>query len=151
MSTESPYSHLLASYDGVIEQLFQKDVDLSADGCDNVCREVDLSSQLSELARLKAELNATKALLNDKDVAVWHEFTGRINPSGKIVRHMKDKYRPELCTQAFCKFYELLARFDLLPSSSTFRLTRCQILKIFCEKSNSIFLELFFSSRLQVI
>ncbi|XP_013407323.1 cap-specific mRNA (nucleoside-2'-O-)-methyltransferase 2 [Lingula anatina] len=71
---------------------------------------------------LKKELNDTKSLLSDKDIGTWHRHTQQANPAGKVVSSIKEMFSPELCTQAWCKFYEILSHFHLIPDEDdTFR------------------------------
>lgn len=73
-----------------------------------------------ELSLIKDELNAVKDLLSDKDIILWRQHTRDVNIAGKVVPHLRFKIRPELCTQAWCKFYEILCSFPLLPLGQSF-------------------------------
>ena len=37
--------------------------------------------------------------------------------TGKVVSEIKSRYNAELCTQAWCKFHEILASHDVVPPS----------------------------------
>lgn len=64
-----------------------------------------------EFVSLKNELNKLKNELNDKDMLSWHEHTRECNIAGKIAPEIRSGLRPELCTQAWCKFYEIASTF----------------------------------------
>lgn len=67
------------------------------------------------LQALKASLNAVKNQLSDKNVQVWHQHTNSTNRAGKVMTAVRSVANAEICTQAWCKFYEILATFRLLP------------------------------------
>ncbi len=60
---------------------------------------------------LRDELNATKGRLNRLPLARWHAHTRARNPAGAAVGRVRAEAAPELLTQAWCKFYECLARY----------------------------------------
>ena len=64
---------------------------------------------------LKERLNETKSLLSSKDIAEWHQHTSITNRASYVIPYVKRHVRPELCTQAWCKFYEVLTNFALIP------------------------------------
>lgn len=68
-----------------------------------------------QLQALKASLNAVKNQLSDKNVQVWHQHTNSTNRAGKVMTAVRSVANAELCTQAWCKFYEILGTFSLLP------------------------------------
>ena len=68
-----------------------------------------------ELQALKVRLNETKSLLSSKDIAEWHQHTSVTNRAGYVIPYVKRHIRPELCTQAWCKFYEIQTSFPLIP------------------------------------
>ena len=70
--------------------------------------------QIPALQKLKSELNATKSLLSQMDIETWHGHTQFTNKAGQIIHWVRSRAHPELCTQAWCKFYEILVQFDLL-------------------------------------
>lgn len=70
--------------------------------------------QISELYLLKKRLNATKSKLNTFNLAEWHKHTNYMNPAGLVLSHLRS-YNIELLTQAWCKFFELLNVFKLVP------------------------------------
>lgn len=67
------------------------------------------------LQTLKASLNAVKNQLSDKNVQVWHRHTNSTNRAGEVMAAVRSDANAEVCTQAWCKFYEILGRFNLLP------------------------------------
>ncbi|KAF0289883.1 Cap-specific mRNA (nucleoside-2'-O-)-methyltransferase 2 [Amphibalanus amphitrite] len=75
----------------------------------------DQEWQVTELQTMKRELNAVKSLLSDKDIVAWHEHTCATNRAGLVVASVKRQIRPEMGTQAWCKFYELLSLCSVLP------------------------------------
>ncbi|XP_071766390.2 cap-specific mRNA (nucleoside-2'-O-)-methyltransferase 2 [Centroberyx gerrardi] len=70
------------------------------------------------LQGLKASLNAVKNQLSDKDVKVWHQHTNSTNRAGKVIAAVRSATNAEICTQAWCKFYEILGTFNLLPEEA---------------------------------
>ncbi|XP_034536562.1 cap-specific mRNA (nucleoside-2'-O-)-methyltransferase 2 [Notolabrus celidotus] len=69
----------------------------------------------SKLQDLKVSLNAVKNQLSDKDVPVWHQHTNSTNRAGKVIAAVRSAAGAEICTQAWCKFYEILGTFNLIP------------------------------------
>ncbi|XP_041848992.1 cap-specific mRNA (nucleoside-2'-O-)-methyltransferase 2 isoform X2 [Melanotaenia boesemani] len=70
------------------------------------------------LQELKASLNAVKNQLSDKKVHVWHQHTNSTNRAGKVIAAVRSAANAEICTQAWCKFYEILGTFNLLPEEA---------------------------------
>uniref|UniRef100_A0A2S2NAT7 Cap-specific mRNA (nucleoside-2'-O-)-methyltransferase 2 n=1 Tax=Schizaphis graminum TaxID=13262 RepID=A0A2S2NAT7_SCHGA len=70
--------------------------------------------KLDEFQELKATLNRTKQKLNDFDLDAWHVHTGKMNPAGQVVNHVRKHVRPDFLTQAWCKFYEIACSSDLV-------------------------------------
>ena len=53
-----------------------------------------------ELALMKAELNATKSLLNEKPLKEWHQHTRFRNPAADVLGRVRyEANNPELLTQ----------------------------------------------------
>ncbi|XP_029904405.1 cap-specific mRNA (nucleoside-2'-O-)-methyltransferase 2 [Myripristis murdjan] len=71
-----------------------------------------------QLQALKASLNAVKNQLSDKAVEVWHQHTNSTNRAGKVIAAVRSAANAEICTQAWCKFYEILGTFQLLPEEA---------------------------------
>ncbi|XP_028258578.1 cap-specific mRNA (nucleoside-2'-O-)-methyltransferase 2 isoform X2 [Parambassis ranga] len=72
----------------------------------------------SRLQVLKESLNAVKNQLSDKNVQVWHQHTNSTNRAGKVISAVRSAANAEICTQAWCKFYEILGTFNLLPDEA---------------------------------
>ena len=69
---------------------------------------------IEPLVAIKNNLNATKNLLNSKDIEKWRRHTSKTNPCGLVVKHLRNAVKPELCTQAWAKFYEILSTCDII-------------------------------------
>lgn len=67
---------------------------------------------------LKNSLNEVKNLLSDKKLDEWHEHTAFTNKAGKIISHVRKSVNAELCTQAWCKFHEILCSFPVIPQKA---------------------------------
>ncbi|XP_048403130.2 cap-specific mRNA (nucleoside-2'-O-)-methyltransferase 2 isoform X1 [Stegostoma tigrinum] len=67
------------------------------------------------LQALKESLNNVKNELSDKELEKWHEHTAFTNRAGKVIPVVRSTVNAELCTQAWCKFHEILCTFSLLP------------------------------------
>ena len=70
---------------------------------------------IDPLIAIKNSLNATKNLLNSKDIEKWRRHTSKTNPCGLVVKHLREAVKPELCTQAWVKFYEILSSCNVIP------------------------------------
>ncbi|NXG51711.1 CMTR2 methyltransferase, partial [Psilopogon haemacephalus] len=70
------------------------------------------------LLALKASLNEVKNQLSDKNLEEWHQHTSFTNKAGKIIPGVRKAANAELCTQAWCKFHEILGTFPLLPAEA---------------------------------
>ena len=52
-------------------------------------------------------------------LSLWHKHTRNQNPAGFVISEVRNKGKPELLTQAWCKFTEILYRFPaLVPQKS---------------------------------
>lgn len=71
-----------------------------------------------ELQNMKAKLNHEKDKLSDKEIYAWHEHTKFMNLAGHVISTVKQVIHPELCTQAWCKFYEILSTYPLIDHHS---------------------------------
>ncbi|XP_062356069.1 cap-specific mRNA (nucleoside-2'-O-)-methyltransferase 2 [Cinclus cinclus] len=78
------------------------------------CDHVEFHSLLA----LKDSMNEVKNQLNDKNLEDWHRHTSFTSKAGKIISHVKKSVNAELCTQAWCKFHEILCSFSLLPEEA---------------------------------
>ncbi|XP_069073570.1 cap-specific mRNA (nucleoside-2'-O-)-methyltransferase 2 [Pleurodeles waltl] len=70
------------------------------------------------LLALKESLNQVKNLLSDKKLDEWHLHTSSTNKAGRIISEVRRTVNAELCTQAWCKFHEILSSFPLLPQEA---------------------------------
>ncbi|XP_008292176.1 cap-specific mRNA (nucleoside-2'-O-)-methyltransferase 2 [Stegastes partitus] len=70
------------------------------------------------LQALKLSLNSVKNELSDKNVQVWHQHTNSTNRAGKVIAAVRSAANAEICTQAWCKFYEILGSFNLFPEEA---------------------------------
>nr|XP_022919578.1 cap-specific mRNA (nucleoside-2'-O-)-methyltransferase 2 [Onthophagus taurus] len=68
----------------------------------------------AEFQNNKRYLNAVKEKLNGYDLQEWSKHTKSRDPSTMIVRTIRSTYQPELITQAWCKFYEILCQYKLM-------------------------------------
>lgn len=76
--------------------------------------------EVNRLLKLKEQLNATKAKLDDKEVISWHKHTNFSNRAGIIISAVRRDYNPEMCTQGWLKFHEILSQYaSLVPESAT--------------------------------
>uniref|UniRef100_A0A8C9QIY9 Cap-specific mRNA (nucleoside-2'-O-)-methyltransferase 2 n=1 Tax=Spermophilus dauricus TaxID=99837 RepID=A0A8C9QIY9_SPEDA len=75
-------------------------------------------AELNAFLDLKNSLNEVKNLLSDKKLDEWHEHTAFTNKAGKIISHVRKSVNAELCTQAWCKFHEILCSFPLIPQEA---------------------------------
>ena len=78
----------------------------------------DVDEELKHLLSLKQKLNAVKSSLNDFDILEWSSHTNFTNASAKILPQLRKSIHPELSTQAWCKFYELLSYGNVVPSNA---------------------------------
>ena len=82
---------------------------------------------IDELLKMKNELNELKNNLNDKDMILWHQHTRSVNLAGNIASEIYQSFHPELCTQAWCKFYEIATTYlGFLRKASVFSVHLCE-------------------------
>lgn len=70
--------------------------------------------QLDDFQELKAELNQTKDCLSDKEPSEWHEHTSFTHRTSGVIPALRKQIKPELLTQAWCKFYEILCNYPVV-------------------------------------
>lgn len=70
-----------------------------------------------ELQHHKDELNNLKSQLSDKEIRQWHQHTSATHRSGLVMQHLRSQLHVELCTQAWCKFYEIISTYPIIPKS----------------------------------
>ena len=80
----------------------------------------DAFNQLQDkfLSHLKERLNSTKSRLNHLNLDEWHQHTRTANPAGRILWHVRNACNPELLTQAWLKFYQILECFPLVAEGN---------------------------------
>lgn len=76
---------------------------------------------LEQFLDLKQKLNTVKELLNDLSLQDWHAHTRRRMKAGNVIWQLRKKINPELPTQAWCKFYENVSSFPLVPQKAIAR------------------------------
>ena len=77
---------------------------------------------VKRLLKLKEQLNETKAKLNDKEMISWHRHTHFTNRAGIVVPAVRRDFNPEMCTQGWAKFHEILLQYGTLVSEATTKL-----------------------------
>ncbi|GAB1611303.1 hypothetical protein Ahia01_001417700, partial [Argonauta hians] len=68
------------------------------------------------LSGLRDRLNALKDRLSCQDIKRWHAHTGATHLGGAVCGTLRNKFNPELCTQAWCKFLEILSSYPLVAA-----------------------------------
>lgn len=79
---------------------------------------VEKAFVVANMLHIKEELNRTKSLLNDRDINDWHQHTRRTNKAGLVVHHLRNNLHPEMCTQAWAKFHEIINTYNLIPEEA---------------------------------
>lgn len=106
------------------ESLFEKAFILKCEnGVEWELPKIELSSEKQHLKDekvedLKSALNGLKGSLNDFEIGDWHKHTTYCNPAGLVNKQIRHNFHPELCTQAWCKFHEILCFDQVLPDSA---------------------------------
>ncbi|XP_063701137.1 cap-specific mRNA (nucleoside-2'-O-)-methyltransferase 2 [Culicoides brevitarsis] len=80
-------------------------------------KSVKTSYEMPEFKSMKDELNKVKSKLNELSIEIWSEHTRNMNPAGEIVWRVKNDTKGEFVTQAWCKMYECLCTFELVPKN----------------------------------
>nr|XP_054761341.1 uncharacterized protein LOC129267737 [Lytechinus pictus] len=70
------------------------------------------------LSDLGSRLRSIQGHLSDKDILEWHDHTSSTHRGGLVMAELKKRFHIELGTQAWCKFYEILATRHLIPDSN---------------------------------
>ncbi|KAK7789826.1 hypothetical protein R5R35_007358 [Gryllus longicercus] len=104
-----------------ITRLFEKKFSFSKNSASWCLPNVDLMFvndiwKVMKLQTIKEELNNAKSQLNDFDLEDWHRHTNFTNKAGDILWKLRNEFEPEFVTQAWCKFYEIVMSFSLVPS-----------------------------------
>ncbi|XP_064641497.1 cap-specific mRNA (nucleoside-2'-O-)-methyltransferase 2-like [Lineus longissimus] len=71
------------------------------------------------LIDLKTTINEVKDKLSDVDVVPWHDHTQFTHKASKVMTQLRRTIGAELCTQAWCKFHEILGKFQLVPEENS--------------------------------
>ncbi|XP_029040584.1 cap-specific mRNA (nucleoside-2'-O-)-methyltransferase 2 [Osmia bicornis bicornis] len=71
--------------------------------------------KVEELQMLKDELNNIKSYLDNYDAMEWQAHTRFRNIAKDVMTRLRIDIEPELLTQAWCKFYEIVSSFPLVP------------------------------------
>lgn len=100
------YSYSSAAASMEYRERSESKTDISSWNCDN-------------LLELKHRLCFIKSQLNHVEISQWHEHTCRTNCANEVIKLIRRTCYPEMCTQAWCKFYEVLSTFDLVPNDYT--------------------------------
>lgn len=66
-----------------------------------------------ELEQLKQQTGAVRSRLDNFDLQLWKPLTKSTNPTKNIVGAVWRSCNPEMCTNAWVKMFELLARCSL--------------------------------------
>ncbi|KAF5284260.1 hypothetical protein FQR65_LT00261 [Abscondita terminalis] len=74
---------------------------------------------IDALQQMKSNLNTIKGQLNLYPLTAWSNHTKKTDPSSLIKHSIGGKLKIEIFTQAWCKFYECLNTYSLIPMSST--------------------------------
>lgn len=64
---------------------------------------------------IKSILNHVKSKLNEFKIEEWSMHTRTRNPAQGILIHLRNIIQAEFVTQAFCKFYECVSSYPLVP------------------------------------
>ncbi|CAF1350277.1 unnamed protein product [Rotaria sordida] len=81
---------------------------------------------IDQLIELKTKLNDTRNQLNEKDIKVWKQHTGKTNMTGRVVWSLRNQNQIEMCTNAWIKMAEIFSKYKSLipaelPDNQSFR------------------------------
>ncbi|XP_076275397.1 cap methyltransferase 2 isoform X2 [Rhynchophorus ferrugineus] len=74
---------------------------------------------VDELQDMKQSLNAAKSELNHFDLLEWSHYTKQRDVAGYVMPLLRKTVHPELLTQAWCKFYEIISTFPVFSHSAS--------------------------------
>ncbi|XP_017764342.1 PREDICTED: cap-specific mRNA (nucleoside-2'-O-)-methyltransferase 2 [Eufriesea mexicana] len=80
---------------------------------------------VNELQQIKNELNTAKDRLSNYDLDEWHLHTKFKNSAKDVMVRLKNYVQPEFLTQAWCKFYEIVSSFPLIPVNCIYNSNKC--------------------------
>jgi len=66
---------------------------------------------------LKSDLNEIKSQLDNFPLKVWHSHTHRMNITSTVLSAVKSLGRPEFCSQAWAKMFEILCFYNVIPEN----------------------------------
>ncbi|XP_044001426.1 NADPH:adrenodoxin oxidoreductase, mitochondrial isoform X2 [Aphidius gifuensis] len=106
-----------------VNKLFTKYYELIIDNdnyklplCDNMF--IEEPWEINDLKLIKKNLNEMKSRLNDYNLMEWQYHTRKRNQAGDVQWRLRRDISPEFLTQAWCKFYENVSSFPLVPDVS---------------------------------
>ncbi|KAK2575014.1 hypothetical protein KPH14_008761 [Odynerus spinipes] len=97
------------------------------------CMFRESSWEINDLQILKDQLNEVKNRLNSYNLNEWHMHTSKRNKAGQVHHRVRRDIRPEFLTQAWCKFYEILSFFDVVPQDEISKNYNCFTSVHLCE------------------
>lgn len=71
--------------------------------------------KIDKLQMLRNELNSVKNKLNHYNLNKWQSHTKQRNSAKDVMMQLKKNIQPEFLTQAWCKFYEIVSLYPLVP------------------------------------
>ncbi|CAM1325866.1 CMTR2 (predicted) [Pycnogonum litorale] len=113
---KSPYDEIRKYVDSerAPERLFTRIFLFERVACMNLPHFIDSDKpwDVPKLLKYKASLNRIKDELSDKNLGTWHQHTTKTNLAAGILPKIKKDIKPDLLTQAWCKFYEIVGKFS---------------------------------------
>ncbi|XP_076654146.1 cap methyltransferase 2 isoform X2 [Halictus rubicundus] len=117
-STSFPHFKLLTTTERV-NNLFNKRFSIKDNECYYLPNPQTMFTcpvwNIEELQTLKHELNDIKSSLNNYNIEQWHLHTTNRNSARNVMSYLRKQVEPEFLTQAWCKFYEIVSSFPLIP------------------------------------
>nr|XP_012146553.1 PREDICTED: cap-specific mRNA (nucleoside-2'-O-)-methyltransferase 2 isoform X1 [Megachile rotundata]XP_012146555.1 PREDICTED: cap-specific mRNA (nucleoside-2'-O-)-methyltransferase 2 isoform X1 [Megachile rotundata] len=118
-ATKNPSHHKKQTANEHINNLFRKHFPIVNNGHYSLPEPKlmfkDCLWKVKELQILKDELNNVKSYLDKYDSHEWQLHTRLRNIAKNVMTNLRIKVEPELLTQAWCKFYEIVSSFPLVP------------------------------------
>ncbi|KAK0096668.1 hypothetical protein PV326_004747 [Microctonus aethiopoides] len=106
-----------------VQKMFNKHVKIDNKNCELPTIDtmfIDDPWIIEDLKELKEHLNEIKSKLNDYNLMEWRSHTRKRNYAGDIIWRVRKEINPEFPTQAWCKFYENLSFYKLIPEKSLY-------------------------------
>ncbi|VDK52982.1 unnamed protein product [Anisakis simplex] len=107
-SEDREREHLREQYSLMIDQLFYKRFSLKHHKATTIKKYDDVKL---ELLKLEERLNHVKSQIPTSHLKEWRLHTKRTHPMRPLVQQLIHNYGLQCCSQAFCKFYEILKRY----------------------------------------